>query len=259
MKRPLPVLLALFSAALCAQSPSQLEHVPPDPPQNHVHSMSYREMTEMMGMDDRRGFGKVTLERLEWQSGNDAFGWDANAYYGGDIDKLWAEAEGERDSGETRESRLELAWDRIISRWWSVRTGLRHDAGLGPARDWLGVGVAGLAPGFLDVETTVYYGEGGRTAFRLSTQRDLLLTQRLVLQPALELAAYGSDDPAKLLGAGLSDLKLGLRIRYEWKREFAPYLGVRWVDHFGDTADLRRSAGEDADEFQWLAGIRAWF
>jgi copper resistance protein B len=259
MKRPMFALLPLVCSALYAQSPSQLEHVAPDPPQTRVHSMSYREMTEMMGMDNRRSFGKATLERLEWQSGDDAFGWDANAYYGGDIDKLWAEAEGEHESGETRESRLELAWDRIISRWWNLRTGVRHDDGPGPARDWLGVGVAGLAPGFVEVETTVYYGEGGRTALRLATQRDLLLTQRLVLQPGLELAAYGSDDAQKLLGAGLSDLKLGLRIRYEWRREIAPYLGVRWVGHFGDTADLRRSAGEDSSDWQWLAGVRAWF
>lgn len=260
MKRPLLALLPLVCSALGAQTPpGEREHVAPDPPQSHVHSMSYREMTAMMGMDDRSRFGKVMLERLEWQSGNDAFAWDASAYYGGDIDKLWLEAEGERESGATRESRLELAWDRIISRWWSLRTGVRHDGGPGPVRDWVGVGVAGLAPGFIEVESTVYYGEGGRTAFRLATQHDLLLTQRLVLQPGLELAAYGSDDPEKLLGAGLSDLKLGLRIRYEWRREIAPYLGVRWVDHFGDTADLRRTAGENTHEWQWLAGIRAWF
>jgi copper resistance protein B len=259
MKRLLVAVTALLSSTLYAQSPGEREHVAPDPPQTHVHSMSYREMTEMMGMDDRRAFGKVMLERLEWQSGNDTFAWDANAYYGGDLHKVWIEAEGERESGATRESRLELGWERIVSRWWSLRAGVRHDDGPGPARDWLGVGMAGLAPGFFEVASTVYYGEGGRTALRLASQRDLLLTQRLVLQPSLELAAYGSDDPQKLLGAGLSDLKLGLRLRYEFRREVAPYVGVRWVSHFGDTADLRRSAGEDAEEFQWLAGIRAWF
>jgi copper resistance protein B len=221
--------------------------------------MSYREMTEMMGMDDRQPLGKVTLERLEWQPGEETVGWDANAWYGGDYNKLWLEAEGERDGGDTHESRLELSWDRIVGRWWSLRGGVRHDGGIGPSRDWLGVGLAGLAPGFIEVETSVYYGEGGRSAFRLATQKDLLLTQRLVVQPELELAAYGRDDPEKLVGAGLSDLKLGLRVRYEIRREIAPYLGVRWVGHFGDSADFRRDAGEDAAEWQWLAGIRAWF
>jgi len=257
MKRLLLAALSWSCSASYAQS--QLEHVAPDPPQTHVHDMSYREMTEMMGMDDRRRFGKATLDRLEWWLGDDSFAWDANAWYGGDLDKLWFEAEGERDRGDTDESRLELSWDRIVSRWWSLRAGVRHDGGRGPTRDWLGAGVAGLAPGFLEVEASVYYGEEGRSAFRLTTQRDLLLTQRLVMQPELELAAYGRDDPEKLIGAGLSDLKLGLRVRYEWRREIAPYLGVRWVSHFDDSADFRRAAGEDADEWLWLAGIRAWF
>jgi len=259
MKRLAAAASLLLCSALHAQGPSELEHVPPDPPRTHVHDMSYREMTDMMGMDDRGRFGKVTLERLEWQPGEDSFHWDANAWYGGDFDKVWFEAEGERQAGTTRESRLELSWDRIVSRWWSLRTGVRHDGGTGPAREWLALGVAGLAPGFLDVEASVYYGEGGRSALRLATHRDLLFTQRLVLRPELELSAYGRDDPQKQLGAGLSDLAAGLRIRYEWQREFAPYLGVRWVSHFGDTADIRRAAGEKTEEWQWLAGIRAWF
>ena len=251
--------LAWASAAL-AQGQSEREHVPPDPPRTTVHSMPYREMTDMMGMDDRRRFGKAMLDRLEWQEGDDSsFAWDAAAWYGGDYHKLWAEAEGESAGGETRESRIELDWDRIVSRWWSFRAGVRHDGGIGPARDWLALGVAGLAPGFFEIEAAAYYGEGGRSAFRLTTQRDWLLTQRLVLQPELELAAYGRDDPEKLIGAGLSDLKLGLRLRYEWRREFAPYVGVRWVSHYGDSADFRRAAGQDPDELLWLAGIRAWF
>ena len=259
MRRGLFAVVALFCSALYAQGQSQLEHVPPDPPGSHLHDMSYREMTEMMGMDDRRRFGKATLERLEWQPGEDSFDWQANAWYGGDVDKLWFEAEGELEDGDTRESRLEMSWDHIVSRWWNLRTGVRHDGGPGPSRDWLALGVAGLAPGFIEMEASLYYGEGGRSALRLATQRDLLLTQRLVLQPGLELAAHGRDDPQKHLGAGLSDLKAGLRLRYEWHREFAPYVGVRWVGHFGDTADFRRAAGEKTDEWQWLAGIRAWF
>jgi copper resistance protein B len=172
---------------------------------------------------------------------------------------VWLETEGTRTSEATEEARIELAWDRIISPWWSLRAGVRHDTGTGPARDWLAFAVAGRAPGFLDVESSVYLGDGGRTALRLTTERDFLLTQRLVLQPEAELNAYGKDDPERQIGAGLSDLKLGLRLRYELRRELAPYLGVRWVGHFGDSADLRRAAGEPADEFLWLAGIRAWF
>jgi copper resistance protein B len=239
---------------------SQTEHVPPDAPQSHVHSMPYREMSEMMGMDDRRRFAKVMVDRLEWQDGDRGgqIAWDAAAWYGGDFNKVWVSAEGERAAGATGESRLELAWDRIVTRWWSTRLGWRHDAGIGPSRDWAAFGLAGLAPGFVDVEASVYLGDSGRSALRLTTRKDYLFTQRLVLQPELELEAYGSDDPQRLIGSGLSNLKLGLRLRYEWRREIAPFVGIRWVGHFGETSDLRRAAGESTDELLWLAGIRAW-
>jgi copper resistance protein B len=269
MKRAwLVVTLACAPLAIAQPAPdpapdpaqSQREHVPPDPPQAHLHAMSARDMVEIMGMDDRARFGKVTLDRVEWQDGGDSrLAWNAHAWYGGDLDKLRIEAEGERLGGTTEESRLELAWERIVGRWWSARAALRHDGGIGPARDWLGVGVAGLAPGFIEVEAGVYAGEQGRSALRLATLRDFLVTQRLVLQPELELSAYGRDDPQRLIGAGLSEMKAGLRLRYEFRREFAPYLGVRWVDHFGDSAHFREAAGHDPDEFLWLAGFRAWF
>jgi copper resistance protein B len=255
MKMVLPLLLAAGARLAFAQ-----EHVAPDPPRTQVHDMPYREMADMMGMDDRRRFGKLMLDRLELQdAGESAFAWDGSAWYGGDLDKLWLQAEGERTQGTTAESRLELAWDRIVTAWWSLRAGARHDGGAGPSRNWLGLGLAGTAPGFYEIEASVYYGEQGRSAFRLTTAKDFLLTQRLVLQPELELQAYGRDDPARLVGAGLSDLKLGLRIRYELRREIAPYLGLRWVEHFGDSADLHRAAGQDPQELLWIAGIRAWF
>jgi len=222
--------------------------------------MPYRDMADMIGMDDRRRFAKVMLDRLEWQRGEvSAFAWNAAAWYGGDVHKLWLEAEGDRTAERTEESRTELAWDRILTPWWSTRLGLRHDAGPGPARDWVGAGIAGLAPGFFEVEASLYLGDGGRGALRLTTVRDLLFTQRLVLQPELELEAYGQSDPGRLTGAGVSNVKLGLRLRYEIRREFAPFVGMRWVGHFGETEQLRRAAGEPGDEWQWLAGIRAWF
>ena len=260
MKRLLAAIALAACAQVFAQGQSQLEHVPPDPPLTHVHDMSYREMVEMMGMDDRARFGKLTLDRIEWQDADHGsnFAWDAEAWYGGDYHKAWIQAEGERTSGETHESRIEAGWDRIISAWWSARVGLRLDGGDGPSREWLGAGVAGLAPGFIETEAYVYVGEDSRTAARFHFERDFLLTQRLVLQPRLEMSLYGKDDPEKLIGSGLSDLKFGLRLRYEIRREFAPYLGLQWVDHFGDSADLRRAAGEDADELLWVAGIRTW-
>lgn len=253
------VLIAVAGNA-GAQQAYPNEHVAPDPPQTHVHDMNYRDMAEMMGMDDRRRFSQVLLDRLEWQGGDgSAFAWNAAAWHGGDVDKIRLESEGERTAEHTEESRTELAWDRIVTPWWSTRLGLRHDGGIGPSRDWAAFGMAGRAPGLFDVEASLYLGDGGRSALRLTTERDFLLTQRLVLQPELELEAFGESDPDKLLGSGLSTLKLGLRIRYEIRREFAPFLGIRWVGRFGDTEELRRNAGLSGDEFLALAGIRAWF
>jgi len=257
--RNLCAVAALACAANLHAQDSASEHVPPDPPASRVHSMSYREMAGMMGMDDRRPFHKVMLDRLEWQghSGDDTFAWDASAWYGGDTHKVWLETEGE--AGEVTESRTELAWDRVISAWWSLRLGARHDEGVGPSRDWAAVGIAGLAPGFVEIEASGYLGEDGRAALRLTTERDFLFTQRLVLQPRIELDAYTSDDPERALGSGLAHASLGLRLRYELRREIAPYLGIHWNWRFGETADLAEAAGEDADEFSVVAGLRFWF
>lgn len=254
-------LASIMLARAQAQTRSALEHVPPDPPASRVHDMPYGEMAEMMGMDDRKLFGKVMLDRLEWSgaSGKSRVEWDATAWYGGDFNKLWLQSEGEHVAGTTDDSRTELAWDRIVSAWWNLRLGARHDGGVGPARDWAAFGIAGLAPGLFEIQASVYLGDTGRTALRLSGQRDFLFTQRLVLQPEFELAAYGRDDPERLIGAGLADLKIGLRLRYEIRREFAPYIGVHWEGHFGSSADLREAAGDDANELLWVAGIRTWF
>ena len=244
-----------------AQTPDQgeREHVPPDPPQTRVHEMAYHEMADMMGMDDRKRFGKVMFDRLEWRDTEpSSVEWEASAWYGGDIDKLWVETEGEHvDSADA--ARVEAAWDHIVSAWWSTRLGVRWDVGDETTQGWVAFGVAGLAPGFVELEATAYVGDGGRTALRLSTEYDLLLTQRLVLQPALEINAYGEDDPERLIGAGLSDLELGLRLRYEIRREFAPYIGLNWTKRFGDSADFARAAGEDPDELSFVAGLRTWF
>lgn len=241
---------------------SEREHVPPDPPQQEIdHPASYRQMVEMMEMDDQVRIGKVMLDRLDWRDANGAslLEWDASAWYGGDYNKLWLKTEGERRDGSTEDARLEVLWDRIFTRWWSVQAGVRQDFGEGPSRTWAAVGVEGLAPYFFDVEATAYVGDGGRTAARLSSEYDLLLTQRLVLQPQAEVNLYGKDDPERRIGSGLSDLQFGLRLRYEFRREIAPYVGLVWTKRFGKSADFARAAGDGANDLQALAGLRIWF
>jgi len=243
------------------ETASEAAHVPPDPPQHPMGDMPYPEMAAMMHMDDTARTYKVLFDQLEWRNtaaGNAAV-WDAEGWYGGDNDKVWLRSEGERAGGTTQNARADVLWDHTVARWWSLQAGGREDVGGGPARTWAAVGVQGLAPYWFDTEATFYVGEEGRTAVRLKTEYDLLLTQRLILQPEAEANLYGKADPARQLGSGLSDLEIGLRLRYEVRREFAPYVGVVWTRNFGATADRVRESGGDANDVQFVAGLRAWF
>jgi copper resistance protein B len=202
----------------------------------------------------------VAFDQLEWRDSDagDATFWDGRAWFGNDYDKALLKTEGERLDGEY-EGSAELLWDHVISRWWSLQGGVAHDFGEGPSRTWAAVGVQGLAPYWFEVEAFAYVGEEGRTAANFTAEYEMFLTQRLVLQPKLELKLYGKDDPANGIGSGFSTTEFGLRLRYEIRREFAPYLGVVWSQKFGETADLARDHGNDADELQLVAGLRVWF
>ena len=243
------------SAAVLAQGQAE-----PANSMSAVHDMSYREMARMMDMDDTAAFGKLLADQFEWRHGDGAEGpaWDVQGWYGTDYNKLWLKTEGVRLGSVTEDGRVELLWDRIFSRWWSMQAGVRHDLGEGPSRNWLALGAQGLAPYFFQIEATGYVGDAGRTAARFRAEYELLFTQRMILQTEFELNAYGKDDPERHIGAGFSDLQLGLRLRYEIRREFAPYVGVAWLHSLGKTAELVRSAGEDPSLLQIVAGIRFW-
>lgn len=242
-------------AMLASAGSAIAQHVPPDPPQNEFPHQSYEQMVEMMRMDDTERYGRITVDQLEWQNADHAdIGWDVQAFYGGDYHKLWLKTEGVHEQHED-DVRVEALWIRIVTPWWSTQVGVRQDFGDAPSRTWLAFGVEGLAPQWFDVEAAVYFGEQGRTAFRADVSYDLLLTQRLVLQPQIEADVYGKDDRERRIGSGLSDIEVGLRLRYEVRRELAPYIGVHWVRRFGETADL---AGDDSDT-RFVAGVRVWF
>jgi copper resistance protein B len=143
-----------------------------------------------------------------------------------------------------------------VSTWWDVVAGLRHDLGPGESQSFAAVGLQGLAPHRVDLAATAYLGKDGQSAARLAASYELLLTNRLVLQPHAELDAYGKTDAARGIGSGISSLHAGLRLRYEFTRQFAPYIGVNWERTFGKTADL---APGGAGELRGVAGVRAWF
>jgi copper resistance protein B len=246
-------------ALLCATLPlSAQEHVAPDAPANPLPELSHAEMIRVMDMDDRRPYHRLLIDQLELQrhSGQTHLDWDAEFFRGGDYAKLGVRTAGTARAGNTEDARAEFLWDRIVSRWWSLQAGLRHDWGAGPSRNWLAVGVQGLAPHFIHVEAMFHVGDEGRTALRIQADYDLLLTQRLVLQPEVELEAHGKDDVRRGLGSGLAHAGAGLRLRYELRREIAPYLGVTWNRAFGRTADLRRQDHIDGDRWALAAGIR---
>lgn len=214
-------------------------------------------------MHDDVVLSKWMLDRLERRDAktNDVTYWEAQAWIGGDINKLWLKTEGSRIQGTTEDAELEAYYSRAVAAFWDAQFGMRHDFASGnlPSRDWLGVGFKGLAPYLFEVDATAYVGNNGRSAVRFKAEYDLLLTQRWIFMPEVELNAYGKKDPERNLGSGLSDASLTLRVRYDIRRELSPYVGVMWTQKYGGTADLARAAGEPASEAFVLAGIRAWW
>ena len=209
---------------------------------------------------DEHAFWSVLGDRLEYQEDSDSTVYDIQAWYGTTYNRFVIKAEGDIADGTLEESSTELLWGHALNAYFDTQFGVRLDQyDEGKDRQWLAIGMQGLAPYWFELDVTAYVGDDGRTALSAEAEYELLLTQRLILQPRAELNLYGKDDPDNSLGAGLSDLALGLRLRYEFSRQFAPYIGVEWTDTYGDTADYRRAAGEDTSDTQFVAGLRFWF
>jgi copper resistance protein B len=202
----------------------------------------------------------VLFNRLEAFDADPGSGlaWEGEAWIGTDLDRLWLRTEGERHDGRTGGD-VEALYGRAVARWWDVVVGIRHDLGPGPSQDFLAVGAMGVAPYKFEVAATAYAGRGGQGALRLEAEYDVLLTNRLVLQPLVEADAYRRTDPSRGIGSGLATAEAGLRLRYEVTRRFAPYAGLVREWAFGRTAALRRAEGEAASDTRLVAGVRVWF
>lgn len=201
------------------------------------------------------------FEKLEWQDADDgsALNWEAQGWIGGDVDRLWLRSEGERTNGKTEEAEVQALWGHSISPWWDLVGGVRQDFKPGDPQTWAAFGIQGMALYNFEAQATAYLGEGGQTAARLEGDYDILLTNKLILQPTAELNFYGKNDPKRGVGSGLSESEVGLRLRYEIRPEFAPYVGVTWNRAYGKTADYARDEGEDSDEARLVLGVRVWF
>lgn len=204
---------------------------------------------------------KAMVDQLEVRltSGDNPLAWDAEAWLGKDLNKLWLKTEGERVNGKNEDVELQLLYSRAVAAYWDFQAGWRGDLRPRPDRNWLAVGFKGLAPYFFSIDAAIFIGESGRTAARFDVEYDILFTQRLILTPEFETNFYGKKDVERGIGSGLSDMEFGLRLRYEIRREFAPYIGLNWWKIFGDTADFAKVAGQDTDDLQITLGLRAWF
>lgn len=203
----------------------------------------------------------VLLDRLEAVDLDHGSGeaWEAQAWFGSDLNRLWLRSEGERERGHTESADLEALYGRSVSPWWDVVAGIKHDFKPGDSQTWAAFGVQGMAPYKFEVSATAYVGQAGRTAANIEAEYELLLTNRLILQPRVEVELFGKDDVARGIGSGLSNAEAGLRLRYEFTRRFAPYVGVAYERAFGKTADLRRDDNESASDTRFVAGVRLWF
>jgi copper resistance protein B len=201
------------------------------------------------GMHDNAVHSLVQFNRLEVFEGR-GFEWQGQAWVGTDTDKLWLRSEGERVDERTHASDLEVMYGRPVSPWWELLVGVRHDFKPGASQDWAAIGIVGTAPYKIHVEATAYIGPSGRTAARIEAEYDVLLTNRLILQPLVELNAWGEDDPARGIDAGSPTLEAGLRLRYEVNRQFAPYVGIVHDHAFG---------GDAGSDTRVVAGVRVWF
>lgn len=210
---------------------------------------------------DRQIFAFFLLDQLDYrgQPGEDVFAWDAQAWIGGDYNKLWLKTEGESDAGGgTEEADAQILYGRRISPFWFLQAGIRREARPRPAGETAVLAIQGLLPYRFNIEASTFL-RSGELSGRVETEYEVLFSQRLILQPRFETNFATSSDPAREIGSGINDVQLGLRLRYEIRREFAPYVGVVWTRRIGDTADLARARGEDTSEYGIVAGFRVWY
>lgn len=214
------------------------------------------------GMGDDPTLVKVMIDQLEIRNmdGPDPFVIEADAWIGKDLNKAWFKLNGERVDGTWEAAQFEARYSRAVDTYWDLQVGVRHDAKpSNETRDWAVIGVRGLAPYFFDIDSSLYIGKGGNLGLDFQAEYEALITQKLILSPEIQASFFSRDDKAIDQGSGLASTEIGLRLRYEIRREFAPYIGINWEKRYGQTADLMEAAGESTDDVQFVAGIRIWF
>ncbi|MBA3666627.1 MAG: copper resistance protein B [Sphingomonas sp.] len=241
---------------------------PPPVPAARAADAVYSDAAMHMGvhhLNEFHGGQKFTqimfnIAEVQFRKGRDGFEWDGEGWYGGDINRLWVKSEGDGAFGRSIDrAEVQALYSRAVGPYFNLQGGLRYDFKPNPSRVYATVGFEGLAPSFFDVEGALFLSNKGELLARAEGYYDQRITQRLILQPRAELNFAAQDTRETLTGSGLSDAEVGLRLRYDIRREFAPYVGVQYRRAFGDTRRYLREAGEDANDWSLLTGIRGWF
>jgi copper resistance protein B len=257
------------STAVDSQSPSRRESYPqpgsslvPSPEPNPTYPQQ-----EPSSMGENEIFWHVLFNQLEGRSNgpDNELRWDGQGWIGTNWNKLWFKSEAffnnGQNNGKMEDGIQEVLYDRPIPflRYFDWQTGFRYDGDCAPPRYWGALGIQGLAPEFFDFEATAYLRNGGHFAARLVGSYDILLTNRLIAEPEIEMNFYSKGDPGRAIGRGLSELDTGLRLRYEISRKFAPYVGFAYTQQCGGTAGLVRREGNIVYDPRLVFGIRTWY
>lgn len=214
----------------------------------------------LAGMEDDPLLTKVMIDQFEkrFTDGEEPLVLEADAWIGKDLHKAWFKVDAEHVDGHLEEFEVQALYSMVIYPYWDFQAGWKHVSKPKPDSDWLALGFKGLAPYWFEVDTAAFISDDGQVNFFVKAEYELMFTQQWVLSPEIEANFYSKDDDSMEIGSGLSDSQLGVRLRYEIKREFAPYIGVNWTRKYSGTADHAKSAGEDTNDIQLVAGIRAW-
>ena len=217
-------------------------------------------------MDDRMRHFFFLADVLEYRPhGDDSdFRWDIDSYYGGDFNRLWVKSEGEQSAKRSEyDLDVQVLYGRFVMKYYDAQIGARMETrtyrGHNETRAHAVIGLDGLVPYRFEIEPLLFISEVGDVSGRITASKDFLLTQRLILQGRIETKLAIQEVKRFATGRGLNNVEAGLRLRYEIRREFAPYIGVSYERSLFGTEDLLRREGEDPNQFRFVAGLRIWF
>ena len=220
-------------------------------------------MASMKEMKNEHGGGIFHMFRLETDAGSNKKGdsvqnWELDGWIGTDENKLWLKSEGERNKDELESTEFWALYSRNISMFWDAQAGIRYDTKPN-STTYLTLGFNGLAPYWLETEAHLFMSDNGDVSARLRGETDFLITQKLILQPYIEVNLFAQDVKEKHVGSGISDGQIGLQTRYEFTRKFALYMDVHYASKFGETSSIAKKDGEDSNEAIGTVGLRLMF